>query len=1369
MTRISWRLAVLRAIFTPFAILVLATPAIAQSIVPAADGTNTIVTPESDRIDITGGQLSRDGVNLFHSFTRFGLSAEQIANFLSQPNIQNILARINGGEASFINGLIQVTGGNSNLFLINPAGIIFGSNASLNVPAAFIATTANGIGFGNNWFNAVGNNNYADLVGTPNAFAFTMSQPGAIFNAGNLAVETGQDLTLLAGTVVNSGTLSAPSGNITLAAVTGESLVRISQPGFVLSLDIQPLTTAGNQPQNWRLPILSLPQLLTGGNGGHATGVTVNSDGSVQLTGSGIRIPSDGGSAIASGSINVSGQTGGTVQVLGDKVGVVSANINASGTNGGGNVLIGGDYQGKGTIPNALETFVSSDSVISADALLNGNGGRVIIWASETASIHGMLTARGGSVFGNGGLIETSGKQFLNLTSIPDAIAPNGIGGTWLIDPANITIVNGGGGAIGTSTVNVANINTALNSGTSVTIVTDDPGNEPGGITQNSDAPIDKTAGGDATLTLQAEHDITLNANITSSSGKLNVVLIADSDNAGGDAVNINNATINTNGGNFTATGKGGDTSQRGIVIDNSTINAKGGNISLTGKGADGDNSRGIYLDNGTVLETQGTGIITLKGISGGGTGKDSNYGLLIETNVRISSENGDINLIGTGNGAGNSTYGIWLRENSVVQATGTGNIIVKGDNNATGGNNNGIAITDGGAISTGTGNITLTGTAGKGEDFNYGIAIEDKGSTVFSANGDIFLTGTGGGTGNENHGVIVQNGSVVEAEGAGNITFNGTSGTGVSQNHGIRIVGSDSRVSSVDGNITLIGNAAASSGDGNHSISIFDGGLVQSTGTGSIDITGISKATSNTGVFGNDGISIVTGGRVEAAGTGTVTVTGTGGFGDVGDGNQGVVILDLNSKVTSVNGNISLTGTGRGSGKDNYGIWIGRGGGGVVESTGTGSVTLTGTGSVGTDNNIGVIIQQEGRVSVANGNLSLTGIGKGTGNENYGVNLQNGGVVEAKGTGNIDLIGTGAGGAEGIRLKDSSINPTGTGSGTLTLTADEINLVGATQIRGKSTLLLQPLTSSQDISIGDTFAGLDTLQDGFAQIIIGRADGSGTITMAGDVTFNDPVTIQSGNGAIAINAPITGKDNASITLKATTTTLKAGITTADQNILIEGSTLLANDVILSTGSGAGDITFSGSVDGASLLSVDAGTGNIAFNGAIGSNNPLSGLIIDGQNVDVQSTAAVAGNIDIDAGGTVNLNNTVTTTKEGSLTITNAANLTLAADNFNLDGAFIQDGQGAVFISGNLNTTDDDIRFNGSVTLTGNARFNPGVAAIAFNSSLSAGNNPLILKASEIDFGGAVSGTNTLVLQPATKEQNIAIGGSIPGALNLTA
>ncbi len=83
-------------------------PIQAQSITPA-DGTGTIVTPDGNRIDISGGSLSGDGSNLFHSFGKFGLSQGQIANFLSNPEIRNILAGVVGGEASLINGLIQVT------------------------------------------------------------------------------------------------------------------------------------------------------------------------------------------------------------------------------------------------------------------------------------------------------------------------------------------------------------------------------------------------------------------------------------------------------------------------------------------------------------------------------------------------------------------------------------------------------------------------------------------------------------------------------------------------------------------------------------------------------------------------------------------------------------------------------------------------------------------------------------------------------------------------------------------------------------------------------------------------------------------------------------------------------------------------------------------------------------------------------------------------------------------------------------------------------------------------------------------------------------------------------------------------------------
>jgi filamentous hemagglutinin family protein len=412
-------------------------------IAPAVDGTNTIVTPTGNRFDISGGTLSGDRANLFHSFEQFGLNPGQVANFLANPQLQNIFGRVVGNNPSVINGLIQVSGGTPNLFLLNPAGIIFGTNASLNVPASFTATTANAIGFGNGaLFNAIGANDYANLTGTPNRFAFSAIAPGSIINAGNLAVGQGQSITLLGGTVVNTGTLSAPDGSITIAAIPGENWVRLSQQGSLLNLEFQPLAAA-----SLASPAPSLPALLTGGNLVGATGLSVNSDGTVRLTRSGVTIPTTAGTAIAAGSLTVAGQTGGSVTVVGTQVGLVGATVDASGVNSGGTVRIGGGYQGKDPLPNAAQTYVSGDSIIKADALQQGNGGRVIVWADQTTQFGGTITARGGATSGDGGFVEVSGKENLLYRGIVDTTAPKGTIGTFLLDPADIFIQAG----IGTS------------------------------------------------------------------------------------------------------------------------------------------------------------------------------------------------------------------------------------------------------------------------------------------------------------------------------------------------------------------------------------------------------------------------------------------------------------------------------------------------------------------------------------------------------------------------------------------------------------------------------------------------------------------------------------------------------------------------------------------------------------------------------------------------------------------------------------------------------------------------------------------------------------------------------------------------------
>jgi filamentous hemagglutinin family protein len=424
---------------------------IAQNITPAADGTNTQVTEQGRRTNISGGTLSEDGANLFHSFEEFGLDAGEIANFLSNDQIRNIISRVVGGDASYIDGLLRVSGGDSNLFLLNPAGILLGTNARLDLSGSFTATTASGIGFGDRWLNAIGSNNYASLVGDPNAFAFSNSQPGAIFNAGNLAVSEGQNLFLLGGTVINTGTLTAPGGNITIAAVPGESWVRISQEGQLLSLDLEAIGNRGSGVGNWgTVPFtpVSLPALLTGGNITSATGVTVESDGSVQLTGSGIAISPQPGTAIASGTLTTSHQSPTLnsqsptpqINILGDRVAILNANLDASGNGGGGTVRIGGDVGGRSTLPAASRTLVDQNSTLRADAIGEGDGGRVVVWADDTTAFYGEISARGGDRTGNGGFAEVSGRQSLIFDGTADLTAAQGRLGTLLLDPTDILI-----------------------------------------------------------------------------------------------------------------------------------------------------------------------------------------------------------------------------------------------------------------------------------------------------------------------------------------------------------------------------------------------------------------------------------------------------------------------------------------------------------------------------------------------------------------------------------------------------------------------------------------------------------------------------------------------------------------------------------------------------------------------------------------------------------------------------------------------------------------------------------------------------------------------------------------------------------------
>ena len=174
-------------------------------------------------------------------------------------------------------------------------------------------------------------------------------------------------------------------------------------------------------------------------------------------------------------------------------------------------------------------------------------------------------------------------------------------------------------------------------------------------------------------------------------------------------------------------------------------------------------------------------------------------------------------------------------------------------------------------------------------------------------------------------------------------------------------------------------------------------------------------------------------------------------------------------------------------------------------------------------------------------------------------------------------------------------------------------------------------------------------------------------------------------------------------------------------------SVVLGANVTISTIPGAGStpasggaVWFKSTVSGANGLTVDAGTaGSVDFDGAVGA-VPLTALTVDGLNVAIDSTLAVAGTVDIDAAGTVDFGGAVTTTTTGLVTITNVGVLTIVdAADFSLTGAFLQDGAGAVSTAGDIVTTADAVTFTGPVTLTGPVAMDTAGGNIRFTSTVN--------------------------------------------------
>jgi fibronectin-binding autotransporter adhesin len=498
----------------------------------------------------------------------FNIGAGEKTSF-HQPTNGVALNRINPQQgASQIYGALSATG---RIILINGAGVHFGPSSTVNVGSIIVSTSD------------ISNSNFHHhkyIFDVPSQYA------GSIINEGSIKTADYGLVALLGTGVVNSGTISAKLGSIALGAGSKFTLDFNGDQMINFTVDGEAKTAGVDQNgKSLKSGVTNTGSLLADGGQILVTARVAKGvlDNVIDMRGvaqarsvhqhNGVIILSAGsGTVRVAGRLNVSGRhkhsKGGTIQVLGDNVILTSsANLNASGTLGGGNINIGGNEHGIGSLQNATTTTVEKGAVLNASAIESGNGGNVIVWSNGTTNYSGSILAMGGATSGDGGFSEVSGKSLLNFVGTADLTAVKGAIGNLLLDPGDITIQTTGPDAItvngssytpnqAESILTVATLQAALASA-NVTVQT--TGDSNSGANGGSITVANALTWSSAfTLTLNAASNINLNANITATNGGLtltagsNTALITSTSSSTGVTANIAVANLSITKGNWT-------------------------------------------------------------------------------------------------------------------------------------------------------------------------------------------------------------------------------------------------------------------------------------------------------------------------------------------------------------------------------------------------------------------------------------------------------------------------------------------------------------------------------------------------------------------------------------------------------------------------------------------------------------------------------------------------------------------------------------------------------------------------------------------------------------------------------------------------
>ena len=435
-----------------------ASTSIAQAQVTPDGTVNTQVTENGNTAEITGGQTR--GSNLFHSFQDFSVGTGNEAFFNNANDISNIFSRVTGGNISSIDGLIRANG-TANLFLINPAGIVFGNNARLDIGGSFLGTTANSVLFDEGVFSAtdldnpplltinapIGLNFRDDPSEIVNRAGFKDLDNGETLEDGGLTVDRGEFITLVGGNVnLENGRLTAPGGRIELGGLAEAGTIQLNPD---LSLNFAEDLVRSD------VSLTGIAELdVTSGGGGDINifARNINILGGSDVCGG---IGADGACGGRNNNFgSVDAQAGDITFnaietiTIGDRFSDINNDLNSDAFGSAGNINI-----------KAKSLFLNDGGRISAGVYGEGNGGNIIISTESLDIDTSNITS---SIFGRGeaGDITVSASQSIEisgdiLTEDGELFAPGGIlnqveregegqGGELIVETPLLNVSNGG-------------------------------------------------------------------------------------------------------------------------------------------------------------------------------------------------------------------------------------------------------------------------------------------------------------------------------------------------------------------------------------------------------------------------------------------------------------------------------------------------------------------------------------------------------------------------------------------------------------------------------------------------------------------------------------------------------------------------------------------------------------------------------------------------------------------------------------------------------------------------------------------------------------------------------------------------------------